>query len=200
MKHLEESNKEAREDAEMDAEIELEMAQGPTAQPPSAAPVRLPGGPGWSQGFWDAAELISSFPHHRKAQGPSQTLQTNWSCAKCLCPGCSLCPMTATCSGLWLPPLSLTLTHCRKWRWRPTLVASLWVWTLAGAAGKRGWAGGKRDSVAGRAGGKMGAKSSGHTVQMPPCLRPGHLCSLAAPGAPCLLPCPIGCILPSQGQ
>ncbi|CAH6786609.1 Cacna1h [Phodopus roborovskii] len=37
MKHLEESNKEAREDAEMDAEIELEMAQGSTAQPPSAA-------------------------------------------------------------------------------------------------------------------------------------------------------------------
>ncbi|ERE68697.1 voltage-dependent T-type calcium channel subunit alpha-1H-like protein [Cricetulus griseus] len=38
MKHLEESNKEAREDAEMDAEIELEMAQGSTAQPPSATP------------------------------------------------------------------------------------------------------------------------------------------------------------------
>lgn len=182
----------------MDAEIELEMAQGSTAQPPSATPVKLPGGPGWSQGFQDAAELISSFPHHRKARGPSQTLQTSWSCAKFLCPGCSRCPTTATCSGLWLPPLSHTLTHCRKWRWRPTLVASLRVWTLAGAAGKLGWAGGELGSMARRAGGR--AKSSGHTVQMHPCPRPGHLCSLAAPGAPCLLQGPVGCILPSQGQ
>lgn len=30
MKHLEESNKEAKEDAEMDAEIELEMSRGAT--------------------------------------------------------------------------------------------------------------------------------------------------------------------------
>lgn len=52
MKHLEESNKEAREDAEMDAEIELEMAQESTAQPPSAAQVRLLRDLGLSQGFW----------------------------------------------------------------------------------------------------------------------------------------------------
>lgn len=68
------------------------------------------------------AELISSLPHHRKAQVPSRTPRTSWSCGKCLCPGCSRCPMTATCSGQWLPLLPHTLTHCRKWRWRPTLV------------------------------------------------------------------------------
>lgn len=202
MKHLEESNKEAREDAEMDAEIELEMAQGSAAQPPSVAQVRLLRGPGGSQGFWGAAELTSSFPHHRKARGPSQALQTSWWCAKCLCPGCSPCPMTATCSGPWLPPSSRTL--CRKWRWRPTLVVSLWVWTPAGqqgnGTGRGGWAGGKLDSMSGRARGQVVARSSGHTVQMHPYPRPSHLCSLTASGAPCLLPGPINCVLPSQGQ
>lgn len=86
---------------------------------------------------------MSSFPRHRKARGPSQTLQTSWSCVKCLCPGCSRCPTTATCSGPWRPPLPHTLTHCRRWRWRPTPVLSLWVWALAGQwdwTGRGGWA------------------------------------------------------------
>lgn len=142
--------------------------------------------------------LINSFPHRRKARVPSPTLQTSWSCAKCLCPGCSPCPMTATCSGRWLPPSPHTLTRCRKWRWRPMLVVPLRVWTLAGQQGLGGEVGQVGNWTACRGG--VGAKSSGHTVQMHPYPRPSHLCSLTAPGAPCLLPGPISCILPSQGQ
>ena len=37
MKHLEESNKEAKEDAEMDAEIELEMSRGATTSAASGS-------------------------------------------------------------------------------------------------------------------------------------------------------------------
>lgn len=48
---------------------------------------------------------------------------------------------------------------------------------------------------------KTGAtEASGHAVQMHPCPRPGHLCSLATPGAPRLLPGPVSRVLPSQGQ
>lgn len=57
--------------------------------------------------------------------------------------------------------------------------------------------------MVGMVGGKMGwggAQASGHTVQMHPCPRHSRLRPLAAPGAPCLLPGPISCILPSQGQ
>ncbi|XP_036063425.1 voltage-dependent T-type calcium channel subunit alpha-1I isoform X1 [Onychomys torridus] len=44
MKHLDDSNKEAREDAEMDAEIELEMAHGPAPGPgPGPGPCPCPG-------------------------------------------------------------------------------------------------------------------------------------------------------------
>lgn len=191
----------------MDAEIELEMAQGSTAQPPSTAQVRLLGDLGLSQGFLGVggtAELISSLRHHRKAKVSSQTPRISWLCAKYLCPGCSRCPMTATCSGRWLPRLPHIPTHCRRWRWRPTQVTSLWVW------GTIWW--GSREMGLGREDGQMGnwaawqggweAKmgASGHTVQMHPCPRPCHLCSLATPGAPHLLPGPISCILPSQGQ
>lgn len=113
--------------------------------------------------------------------------------------------MTATCSGRWLLRLPRIPTHCRKWRWRPTQVASLRVWTLVGTAGKWDWAGrmgrweiGQRGREGGRQ--RWSPQASGHTVQMHPCPRPGHLCSLAIPGAPHLLPGPISCVLPSQGQ
>lgn len=49
-------------------------------------------------------------------------------------------------------------------------------------------------------GGWPGARLVSHKVQMCSCPRPGHLCSLTAPGAPCVPPSPIGSILPSQEQ
>lgn len=52
MKHLEESNKDAREDAEMDAEIELEMSRGAKAGAGDATPESraLHGNPEHSKG------------------------------------------------------------------------------------------------------------------------------------------------------
>ncbi|KAM5289144.1 voltage-dependent T-type calcium channel subunit alpha-1I [Ctenodactylus gundi] len=55
MKHLDDSNKEAREDAEMDAELELETAHGlgRSSRPPATSPGALGRGPGGAGGGGD---------------------------------------------------------------------------------------------------------------------------------------------------
>lgn len=202
MKHLEESNKEAREDAEMDAEIELEMAQGSAAQPPSAAQVRLLRGPRRVPGFLGgAAEPDKQLSAPQESPGtqpdsPNLLVVRKVSVSRML--------SLPNDSYMFRPVAPAIVPH-------PHPLQEVEMETYAGSApsGMDLWQGRRETGLGGEVGqvgnrtpcrGGVGAKSSGHTVQMHPYPRPSHLCSLTAPGAPCLLPGPISCILPSQGQ